>query len=70
MTFCCQHLLLWIGLFVFALMVQGRGFSGWAGVVALAVIVIPVVVRTTESMLLLVPTNLREAGYALGNTKI
>ncbi|MDH2274375.1 phosphate ABC transporter permease PstA [Moraxella porci] len=58
-----------IGLFVFALMVQGRGFSGWAGVVALAIIVIPVVIRTTESMLLLVPNNLREAGYALGAPK-
>ena len=58
-----------IGLFVFELMVQGRGFSGWAGVVALAIIVIPVVIRTTESMLLLVPNNLREAGYALGAPK-
>lgn len=58
-----------IGLFVFALMVHGRGFSGWAGVVALAIIVIPVVIRTTESMLLLVPNNLREAGYALGAPK-
>lgn len=58
-----------IGLFVFALMVKGRGFSGWAGVVALAIIVIPVVIRTTESMLLLVPNNLREAGYALGAPK-
>lgn len=58
-----------IGLFVFALMVQGRGFSGWAGVVALAIIVIPVVIRTTESMLLLVPNHLREAGYALGTPK-
>lgn len=58
-----------IGLFIFAIMVHGRGFSGWAGVVALAVIVIPVVIRTTESMLLLVPNNLREAGYALGAPK-
>lgn len=58
-----------IGLFVFTLMVHGRGFSGWAGVVALAIIVIPVVIRTTESMLLLVPNNLREAGYALGAPK-
>ncbi len=58
-----------IGLFVFTLMVQGRGFSGWAGVVALAVIVIPVVIRTTENMLLLVPNNLREATYALGTPK-
>ncbi len=58
-----------IGLFVFAIMVHGRGFSGWAGVVALAIIVIPVVIRTTESMLLLVPNNLREATYALGTPK-
>ncbi|WP_425452019.1 phosphate ABC transporter permease PstA [Moraxella caviae] len=58
-----------IGLFIFALMVQGRGFSGWAGALALALIVIPVVVRTTENMLLLVPNNLREAAYALGTPK-
>lgn len=55
-----------IGLFVFALMVQGHGFSGWAGAVALAILVVPVVVRSTENMLLLVPSNLREAAYALG----
>lgn len=58
-----------IGLFVFALMVHGRGFSGWAGVVALAIIVIPVVIRTTENMLMLIPNQLREAGYALGAPK-
>lgn len=58
-----------IGLFVFTLMVQGRGFSGWAGACALALIVIPVVVRTTENMLNLVPNTLREATYALGTPK-
>lgn len=55
-----------VGLFVFSLMVQGKGFSGWAGAVALALIVIPVVVRSTESMLLLIPNTLREASFALG----
>jgi phosphate transport system permease protein len=56
-----------IGLFVYEIMVARMGhFSGWAGVVALAMIVIPVVVRTTEDMLLLVPTALREASAALG----
>lgn len=59
-----------IGLFVYALMVSGgRGFSGWAGAVALALIVIPVVVRTTENMLSLVPNALRESAYALGTPK-
>ncbi|OOS08365.1 phosphate ABC transporter membrane protein 2, PhoT family [Moraxella cuniculi DSM 21768] len=58
-----------IGLFVFTLMVQGRGFSGWAGVVALAIIVIPVVVASTENMLKLVPNSLREAAYALGTPR-
>jgi phosphate transport system permease protein len=42
------------------------GFSGWAGSVALSLIAIPVVVRTTENMLLLVPTALREAAFAVG----
>ncbi|MCU0932894.1 MAG: phosphate ABC transporter permease PstA [Thiobacillaceae bacterium] len=56
-----------IGLFVYALMVATLGgFSGWAGSVALALIAIPVVVRTTENMLLLVPTALREAAFAVG----
>jgi phosphate transport system permease protein len=56
-----------IGLFVYGVMVAPLGhFSGWAGAVALAVIVIPVVVRTTEDMLLLVPNALREAAAALG----
>ncbi|WP_227428799.1 phosphate ABC transporter permease PstA [Psychrobacter sp. I-STPA6b] len=58
-----------IGLFIYALMVQGKGFSGWAGACALALIVIPVVVRTTENMLNLVPNQLREAAYALGTPK-
>lgn len=58
-----------IGLFVYALMVQGRGFSGYAGAVALALLVIPVVVRTTENMLNLVPNTLREAAYALGTPR-
>jgi phosphate transport system permease protein len=56
-----------IGLFVYALMVATLGgFSGWAGSVALSLIAIPVVVRTTENMLLLVPTSLREAAFAVG----
>lgn len=56
-----------VGLFVYEIMVVGMGhFSGLAGAVALAVIVIPVVVRTTEDMLLLVPNTLREASAALG----
>ena len=58
-----------IGLFVYALMVKGQSFSGWAGAFALALIVIPIVVRTTESMLNLVPNTLREAAYALGTPK-
>jgi phosphate transport system permease protein len=56
-----------IGLFIYEVMVAPMGhFSGWAGAVALAVIVIPVVVRTTEDMLILVPNALREAASALG----
>ena len=59
-----------IGLFVYALIVVPmKSFSGWAGSVALAMIVIPVVIRTTESMLNLVPHALREAAYALGTPK-
>ena len=59
-----------IGLFVYAVIVaQFRSFSGWAGVAALALIVVPVVIRTTESMLMLVPASLREAAYALGAPK-
>jgi len=59
-----------IGLFVYALIVvQFREFSGWAGAAALALIVIPIVIRTTENMLALVPAGLREAAYALGAPK-
>lgn len=56
-----------VGLFIYEVMVLPMGhFSGFAGAVALAVIVVPVVVRTTEDMLVLVPKELREAATALG----
>ncbi|MGC1465042.1 MAG: phosphate ABC transporter permease PstA [Pseudolabrys sp.] len=56
-----------IGLFVYEVMVVRMGhFSGWAGAVSLAVIVVPVVVRTTEDMLTLVPDTLREAAASIG----
>jgi phosphate transport system permease protein len=56
-----------VGLFVYEILVVGMGhFSAWAGGVALAMLVIPVVVRTTEDMLTLVPNTLREAATALG----
>ena len=59
-----------IGLFVYAIVVaRFHSFSGWAGVMALALIVIPVVIRTTENMLQLIPPGLREAAYALGAPK-
>jgi phosphate transport system permease protein len=59
-----------IGLFVYAVVVARVGsFSGYSGIIALALIVIPVVVRTTENMLLLVPSSVREAAYALGAQK-
>jgi phosphate transport system permease protein len=59
-----------IGLFVYELMVQPfGGFSGIAGCIALAVIVIPIVVRTTEDMLRLIPAGLREAAIGLGAPK-
>ena len=59
-----------IGLFIYAIYVAEVGnFSGLAGVFALALIVVPVVVRTTENMLQLVPNSLREAAYALGAPK-
>ena len=59
-----------IGLFIYAVVVARVGsFSGYAGILALALIVIPVVVRTTENMLLLIPTALREAAFALGAPK-
>jgi phosphate transport system permease protein len=56
-----------IGLFIYALYVIKVGhFAGWAGALALSLIVIPVVIRTTENMLMLVPNSLREAAAALG----
>lgn len=56
-----------IGLFVYAIYVaQAKHFSGWAGSFAIALIAVPVVVRTTDNMLNLVPTSLREAAFALG----
>lgn len=59
-----------IGLFVYALIVAQTGkFSGLSGAIALALLVIPVVVRTTEDMLSLVPNTLREAAFALGAPK-
>ena len=59
-----------IGLFVYAVVVtRFKSFSGYAGIMALALIVIPVVIRTTENMLQLVPSGLREAAYALGAPK-
>jgi phosphate transport system permease protein len=59
-----------IGLFIYAAVVaRFKSFSGWAGVLALALIVVPVVVRTTEDMLRLIPNALREAAYALGTPK-
>lgn len=59
-----------IGLFVYAMLVaQVKHFSGWAGTIALSLIAVPVVVRTTENMLRLVPGSLREAAYALGAPK-
>lgn len=59
-----------IGLFVYAVVVtRFKSFSGYAGIMALTLIVIPVVIRTTENMLQLVPPGLREAAYALGAPK-
>ena len=59
-----------IGLFIYAVVVaRFRSFSAFAGVLALSLIVIPVVVRTTENMLSLIPNALREAAYALGTPK-
>lgn len=56
-----------VGVFVYAVVVMPmKGFSGLAGAIALAIIMVPVVVRTTEEMLLLVPDSLREAALALG----
>lgn len=59
-----------IGLFIYAVVVaQVKTFSAYAGILALALIVIPVVVRTTENMLQLIPSSLREAAFALGSPK-
>lgn len=59
-----------VGLFVYTIMVaRMQHFSGWAGVVALALLQVPIVIRTTENMLKLVPDSLREAAYALGAPK-
>lgn len=59
-----------VGLFVYAVVVSRfKSFSGYAGVLALSLLVIPVVIRTTENMLQLIPAGLREAAYALGTPK-
>jgi phosphate transport system permease protein len=59
-----------IGLFIYAaVVVPMKGFSGFAGILALALIVIPVVIRQTQNMLALIPNALREAAYALGTPK-
>lgn len=59
-----------VGLFVYTIVVLNMGhFSGWAGVIALALLQVPIVIRTTENMLKLVPDSLREAAYALGTPK-
>jgi len=56
-----------VGTFVYAVMVRPLGhFSGWAGGVSLAIIMLPIIVRTTEDMLKLIPNELREAAFALG----
>ncbi|EQC01411.1 phosphate transporter permease subunit PtsA [Photorhabdus temperata subsp. temperata M1021] len=59
-----------VGLFVYTVVVtKMQHFSGWAGVIALALLQVPIVIRTTENMLKLVPDSLREAAYALGTPK-
>ncbi len=59
-----------IGAFVYAIVVMPMGhFSGWAGVVALTIIMLPIILRTTDDMLQLVPSTLREAAFALGAPK-
>ena len=59
-----------VGLFIYEITVVPMGhFSGWAGILALAVLAIPIMVRTTEDMLLLVPNELREAASALGTPR-
>lgn len=60
-----------VGLFVYTIVVaKMEHFSGWAGVIALALLQVPIVIRTTENMLKLVPDSLREAAYALGDPKM
>ena len=59
-----------IGSFIYAVVVMPMGhFSGWAGVAALAIIMMPIILRTTDDMLQLVPSTLREAAFALGAPK-
>lgn len=59
-----------IGAFVYAVVVAPMGhFSGWAGTIALAIIMLPIILRTTDNMLALVPSTLREAAFALGAPK-
>ena len=59
-----------VGLFVYTLVVaKMQHFSGWAGVIALALLQVPIVIRTTENMMRLVPDSMREAAYALGTPK-
>jgi phosphate transport system permease protein len=59
-----------IGAFVYAVIVMPMGhFSAWAGAIALAIIMIPIILRTTDDMLQLVPGTLREAAFALGAPK-
>ena len=59
-----------VGLFVYTIVVaKMEHFSGWAGVIALALLQVPIVIRTTENMLRLVPESMREAAYALGTPK-
>ena len=58
-----------IGVFVFGLLVVGRGQSAWAAAFALAIIILPVIARATEEVLLLVPSHLREGSMALGATR-
>lgn len=59
-----------VGLFIYTVVVaRFKQYSAWAGILALALLVIPVVIRTTENMLQLIPTALREAAYALGAPK-
>ncbi|NLK66858.1 MAG: phosphate ABC transporter permease PstA [Campylobacteraceae bacterium] len=58
-----------IGAFVYAIMVKSYGYSGFAGAVALAIMMVPVCLKTTDDMLTLVPQSLREAAFALGAPK-